>query len=100
MPYLKKAQRENVHKQGFAWDGAELNYLITYHINKFLTNRAVTQPLRYADFAEALSALEGAKREFQRCVMDPYEAAKSAENGPVYAPPVIPEPEEPYEPSG
>jgi hypothetical protein len=76
MPYIAKDRRTEVHKQGFAWNGAELNYLICYHIDKFLRNRAVTQDLRYADFAEALSAVEGAKREFQRCVIDPYESMK------------------------
>lgn len=91
MPYLKKAQRENVHKQGFAWDGAELNYLICYHANQMLKNRAVTQELRYADFAEVLAAIEGAKGEFKRVIMDPYEARKALENGHVFAADLLPE---------
>lgn len=86
MPYLTREKREAVHKQGFAWDGAELNYLICYHANKMLKNRAVTAPLRYADFAEVLAAIEGAKFEFLRGPMAAYEDRKLNENGTIWSP--------------
>ena len=51
---------------------------------QFLARRADRAPLRYADFAEALAALEGAKQEFLRTQMNPYEQRKRKENGDVY----------------
>lgn len=83
MPYLEHIDRQRVHRLGFATNGAELNYLITYHINKFLRERAIVRDLRYADFAEALAAIEGAKGEFLRLKMWPYEDRKREENGDV-----------------
>lgn len=84
MPFLPKERREAVHRQGFAWTGADLNYLICYHVNKFLTQRAVTRELSYADFAEADAALTGAHREFG-VVLRAYEETKIDQNGDVFS---------------
>jgi len=88
MPYLPEPQRQQVHRRGFALDGAELNYILTYHINKFLDKRleerqAKGDALRYADYAAAAAAITGAEGEFRRLKMEPYEDQKRKENGEV-----------------
>ena len=74
MPYIKNPQAQKVHHRGYALDGAELNYIITYHIAQFLKHRI--GPVGYATYAEALAAVEGAKGEFLRRIMYPYEDVK------------------------
>jgi hypothetical protein len=43
-----------------------------------------SQPKGYQTFNDALGALEGAKQEFYRRVVVPYEEQKRFENGDVY----------------
>lgn len=57
----------------------ELNYAVTTLIRDY-----VGQPLSYQRINDVLGALEGAKLEFYRRVVVPYENAKMAENGDVY----------------
>lgn len=45
--------------------------------------------LRYADLAEVLGAIEGAKADFIDRILLPYEACKAAENGDVWDPRLV-----------
>lgn len=85
MPYLTAEKRAVVEERGYATDGAELNYMITKAVNAFFTRGrfATARQPRYADYAEALAALEGAKIEFVRRHLVPYEERKRQENGDV-----------------
>lgn len=84
MPYLTKEHREQVHRRGFPLNGAELNYLITYHAGKLYHDRVLShEGLHYDDLAEILAAMEGAQDEFKRLKMWPYEDAKRERNGEV-----------------
>jgi hypothetical protein len=77
MPYIAKVRAEQLHRRGFATTGAELNYIITYHVARFLRERRATgNEVSYAELAEVLAALEGAKGEFERRVMHRYEDGK------------------------
>jgi hypothetical protein len=58
----------------------ELNYCIT----RLLSNYMDVKGMRYQYMNDVVGALEGAKAEFQRVVVAPYEEKKMAENGDVY----------------
>ena len=58
----------------------ELNYLLTLVVRKYLD----THGLKYATLNDVVGALDGAKAEFQRRVVAPYEDTKIKENGDVY----------------
>lgn len=60
--------------------GAELNYFFTAMIAAYMKE----QGLRYQNISDVVGALEGAKQEFFRKVVNPYEELKEGENGPVY----------------
>lgn len=82
MPYIKndfnrrEALADNEHRPG---DPGELNYLLTYHVLKYLGGST-----RYADINEVIGVLECMKLELYRRVAAPYEDKKCAENGDVY----------------
>jgi hypothetical protein len=59
----------------------ELNYCFTRLIVNFMKKNG----MRYQSMNDIVGALEGAKAEFQRQVVNPYENDKIMENGPVYA---------------
>ena len=80
MPYIKKQHKDNL-KNGFkAGTPGELNYLITLLLKEYI---AVNE-LSYQTINDVVGALEGAKAEFQRRIVNPYEDAKIQENGDVY----------------
>ena len=83
MPYIKPDQRARVDTYGPATPG-ELNYAITRLISRYMPQ--MRQHLSYEALNEVLGALEGAKLEFVRRVVVPYEDRKRAENGDVYNP--------------
>lgn len=58
----------------------ELTYLITRTVQRYLTEHGIT----YSTQAQVLGALEGAKADFIRRVLNPYEATKERENGDVW----------------
>jgi hypothetical protein len=83
VPYIDQAIREK-YEAGIANfpapdNSGELNYAITRIVLNFLGE----QP-RYADFNNAVGALECAKLELYRRMVAPYEDFKIAENGDVY----------------
>lgn len=89
MPYLKKERRELI--DNFLEEllvfisqndlvAGDLNYLYT-KISKQYIER---QGLNYQNLNNVVGALDGAKVEFQRRVVNKYEDLKIEENGDVY----------------
>ncbi len=82
IPYINSEQRESVAQNGAQTPG-ELNYAITKLLIRYW-KREFQQS--YTTINDILGALEGAKLEFQRRVVTPYEETKIKENGDVYNP--------------
>ena len=61
-------------------DAGELNYCITSLLAGYIERKG----MRYQYMNDVVGALEGAKAEFQRMVVNPYEDKKIVENGGVY----------------
>lgn len=80
MPYIKKEDYERVHTTG-PENAGELNFMITQTILKYW-ERGVAQ--NYQCINDIVGALEGAKLEFVRRVVNPYEDTKIQQNGDVY----------------
>jgi hypothetical protein len=78
MPYISQDRRafavNNPETPG------ELNFAITRILNIYIRR----QPWNYQTLNDCLGALEGAKLEFYRRVVVPYEQDKEIENGDVY----------------
>lgn len=79
MPYISQARREDLQVEHVKTPG-ELTYDFTLLIMKYVDN----QKLSYQTINDIVGALEGAKLEFCRRVVVPYEDAKILENGDVY----------------
>jgi hypothetical protein len=58
----------------------ELNYLLTTELLRYLSLKG----LSYQTINDIIGALEGAKSEFQRRVVGPYEDTKMEENGDLF----------------
>ena len=90
MPYIKQERQEALgfgHLDvGFGPDDAgELNYVITQACNNYWLDGTIAgKKQNYQRLNDIIGALEGAKLEFYRRVVVPYENAKMAENGDVY----------------
>jgi hypothetical protein len=84
MPYIKRAVRLAFECPAHykPADPGQLNYLITKIVRDYAFGG--TNGLSYQKINDVLGALEGAKLEFYRRVVAPYENAKMAENGDVY----------------
>jgi len=78
MPYIEQEAR--IAASLFPQDPGELNYAITVLLNNYVQSKSK----RYQTFNDALGALEGAKAEFYRRVVVPYEEQKRYDNGDVY----------------
>jgi hypothetical protein len=79
MPYIKQEDRMPVKNYGPKTSG-ELNYAITVLIKEYFK----TKEMNYQAANDIIGALEGAKLEFYRRVVAPYENKKILENGDVY----------------
>lgn len=79
MPYIRPHQRREVEAFDRALNCGELNYMITKIINQYWQNRRDYQTIN-----DIVGALDGAKLEFYRRVVVPYEDKKIVENGDVY----------------
>lgn len=82
MPYIK-SDRKTVTKPftvEYAKNAGELNFQITTLISEYLKYNGK----QYQQLNDVLGALEGAKLEFNRRIVAPYENSKIAENGDVY----------------
>jgi len=80
MPYIKDRRKQLSpckHHVASAKNAGELNYQITRLCHRYLTDNGV----EYKNINDVLGALEGAKLEFYRRVVAPYEDIKIRENG-------------------
>lgn len=81
MPYLSSGvRRAALEPQMRPQDGAELNYVICRLIDRYIADAG----LRYPTLQAIDGALDLAKAEFQRRVVEPYEQMKLFDNGEVF----------------
>lgn len=82
MPYIKPNDRPELTPfcSEYAGTAGELNYQFTHLAQEYIKANG----LSYQNINDVVGALEGAKVEFQRRVVAPYEDAKIKENGDVY----------------
>jgi len=80
MPYIKQDDRDALETGAPIETVGELNYTLTMVLKTYMLEHG----LSYAVINDIIGALEGAKLEFYRRVVVPYENAKMAENGDVY----------------
>ena len=83
MPYIKREQREELsdpHANQFPRNAGELNFAFSAFADKYIEGRG----LNYQNINDVIGALEGAKMEFYRRVVAPYEDKKAIENGEVF----------------
>lgn len=87
MPYIEKKRRavlDQERKMGQLMtmqSAGELNYVITQLIKNYLMMK---RPLNYQTINDIIGALEGAKLEFVRRVVNSYEDEKIKTNGDCY----------------
>lgn len=79
MPYIKQEDRLKFETT-VATTAGELNYVLTKAINDYYWR----DNQNYQAINDIIGALEGAKLEFYRRVVAPYEDKKIEENGDVY----------------
>jgi len=77
MPYITQESRDNLVT---AQNGGDLNYQISMLCAAYIAEHG----LRYHNISDVVGALEGAKQEFFRKVVNPYEEITENENGGVY----------------
>lgn len=81
MPYITSVRRAEIDHLGIdPASPGELNYVITKVISNYLQNKN----LCYTTINDIIGALEGAKMEFYRRVVVPYEDEKLRIYGDVY----------------
>lgn len=80
MPYIKQQRRHDLHLGDFPTTAGELNFEITWKILEYWNYHAGN----YQTINDILGALEGAKLEFYRRIVVPYEDKKIKENSDVY----------------
>lgn len=78
MPYISKDRRRQLEYADERTSG-ELNYQITCLIREYWRRTG-----NYQGINDIIGALEGAKAEFYRRIVVPYEDKKIVENGDVY----------------
>jgi hypothetical protein len=78
MPYITQDARADALENPVT--SGELNFAITTLIASYMDSKLMS----YAMINDVLGALEGAKLEFYRRVVVPYENTKIDENGDVY----------------
>ena len=77
MPYIAQDDRKELTYGLSPSNGGELNYTISSIIAEYIAEHG----LRYQNISDVIGALEGAKFEFLRRIVDPYEDQKISENG-------------------
>ena len=87
MPYLSEQEKAVIDGGGTPGNAGELNYLLTQVVNEYV----LLNGLRYQTLNDVVGALDGAKAEFQRRVVAPYEDIKCAENGDVFPVQLLPQ---------
>lgn len=81
MPYIPEMHREKFDFLGRFDNAGQLNYAITMLIGAYIRD---FNGINYQTINDIVGALEGAKQEFYRRIVVPYEDAKIKENGDVY----------------
>lgn len=79
MPYIPQDRRTKLINDELPNCAGELNWAITMLIRDYWLRHR-----NYQGINDIVGALEGAKAEFQRRVVAPYEDSKIATNGDVY----------------
>ncbi len=80
MPYIKRETKEALAAGVPIETPGNLNYLITLLLKRYWQN----SPRNYQAINDVVGAVEGAKLEFVRRVVNSYEDGKIKENGDVY----------------
>lgn len=80
MPYVKAELRPGLEAGQPIQTAGNLNFLITTLLKRYWIN----SPQNYQAINDIVGAVEGAKLEFVRRIVNPYEDAKIKENGDVY----------------
>jgi len=81
MPYIKEEDKKKLQDGKLIESAGELNYLFTNLIQEYIDDN---QGLNYQVINDIVGALDGAKAEFQRRIVIPYEDKKIRENGDAY----------------
>lgn len=77
MPYIKQDDRIRVLCTSCPATAGELNFAFTMLLTRYANDKG----LSYQTINDIIGALEGAKAEFQRRIVGPYEDKKIKENG-------------------
>ena len=81
MPYITPLRREFIDTfTDPPQTSGELNYCLTQEIKGYIRTKGTS----YTTFNDIIGALEGAKAEFYRRIVVPYEEEKIRSNGDVY----------------
>ncbi len=80
MPYISADNIKEISMGRAAETPGELNYMLTQQVLRYLYHHG----LQYVTLSDIMGAFEGAKLEFYRRVVAPYEDRKIKENGDVY----------------
>ena len=81
VPYIEPDLRRRLDAGAIATNVGELTYQITSIVCKY---RETGGEMHFADHAEIIAALECAKLEYYRRVVEPYENVKIVANGDVF----------------
>ena len=79
MPYISQERRAASRTHANPSNAGELNYILTLVIKEYFVQHS-----NYQGINDIIGALEGAKLEFVRRIVNPYEDKKIKENGDVY----------------
>ena len=83
MPYIKQERRNafaDPENNTEIETSGELNFILTKVVQNYLRHKGTS----YSTINDVIGALEGAKLEFYRRIVAPYEDTKIKENGDVY----------------
>lgn len=83
MPHCKKSVKNMLDTSWHPLNGAELNYCITALLRDYTQRHG---DVSYQNISDCLGALEGAKAEFVRLVVTPFEDGAIERNGSAYDP--------------
>ncbi len=79
MPYIKQERRDSLCEDSEPQTAGELNFVFTCFLQSYFEEHS-----NYQGINDILGALEGAKMEFYRRVVMPYEEEKIKINGDIY----------------
>ena len=86
MPYITQYRRDAIAAGDSPFTPGELNYVLTLACIAYVRRMG---GFNYRVASDVVSALDNAKAEFRRRLLDHYEDIKADENGDVYLPLII-----------